>query len=138
MLHHIYMFSFAHNKLCFQLGDSKFALLLPADIVSLEADKVVVTIYLASGGQLTAVRNIGYYKNRLIKEFHFFELSKSVLVNPEHVTFYAARERTIQLSNGKVYGVANSKQRGLNEFFRQLHDAWLDREAVDFEVQEKA
>lgn len=111
-------------KLCFQLVGSQYVLLVPMEVVFLEADRQVCHIIMADNNRLVAVRHLGYYKKELLEHYKFLELSKSLLVNTIHIVKYSPRERTVQLSTGQSLPVAKSRQEHLNKLFRQLHDQW--------------
>ena len=112
------------KRLCFQLIGAQFVILNNLDILFIEADGQVCHLNLISGVKITAVRHLGYYKDGLINNFGFWEISKSILVNAAHVTRYESRERTIHLFMGGLLPVSKSRQEYLNKHFKELHESW--------------
>jgi len=110
--------------MCFQLVGAQYVVLSPMEVLSVEADGQVCLLTLADGNRITAARHLGYYKARLIQNFQFIEVSKSLLINALNIVKYSSRERTIQLSSGQVVSVSKSKQEVLNKIFKDLHNAW--------------
>ena len=110
--------------MCFQLVGAQYIVLGPIEVLSVEADGQVCLLTLADGNRITAARHLGYYKAGLIQNFHFIEISKSLLINVFHIVRYVPRERTILLSSGQVVSVAKSKQEILNKVFKAFHNSW--------------
>lgn len=114
------------TKLCFQLIGAQYILLEPLDILFLEADRQVCHINLRDGNKLVAVKHLGYYKKKMLDQFGFLELSKSIVINTRHITKYSPRDRVVHLSSGQGLTVAKTRQEMLNKTFRKLHEDWAD------------
>lgn len=109
-------------------------LLEPFEIVYLEADRQVCYVNLSDGNKLVAVKHLGYYKKKMLEQFGFIELSKSILINASHITKYSPRDRVIHLSSGHSLTIAKTRQEALNKTFRQLHEAWKGDEPWEPQV----
>jgi len=117
------------TKLCFQLIGAQYILIEPLDILFLEADRQVCHINLLDGNKLVAVKHLGYYKKKMLEQFGFIELSKSVLINTVHITKYSPRDRIVHLASGQGLTVAKTRQEKLNKVFRELHEQWVESAA---------
>ncbi|MCC7506009.1 MAG: LytTR family transcriptional regulator DNA-binding domain-containing protein [Saprospiraceae bacterium] len=112
------------DKICIQLIGSQFVLLPCSEVLYLEANRQVCHIMLTDGGRLTASRHLGFYKTGLLRDYRFVEVSKSMLINAQHIRRFSPRERLIQLTTGISLPVAKSKQEPLSRLFRDWHEAW--------------
>jgi len=88
-----------YPKIGFQLPQGALRLVTAEEILYLEADGVVTNVILQND-KFTTVKNIGFYKNELIESYHFSQISKSILVNTQHVKNYIPKEQKIILENG--------------------------------------
>jgi DNA-binding LytR/AlgR family response regulator len=111
-------------KICFQLLGNQYVLLSIHEIIWLEADRQICYVNLKDGTKLTVAHHLGNYKDRLMEQFHFLEISRSSLVNPEYLTLYNPKDRTITLSSGQHLILSKQKQGLLNTYFKSLHDHW--------------
>ena len=112
------------NRICIQMIGGNYLILNNVEVLFIEADRQVCHLNLINGNRHTAVRHLGYYKQGLIEQYGFIELSKSILVNTIHLQKYSPRERNIQLTSGQILPVAKTRQEVLNKLFRQMHDCW--------------
>lgn len=119
------------SKICIQLVGSQYVILNPREIICIEADRQVCHFIMQSGNKLSAAHHLGYYKSGLLQDGQFAELSKSLLVNMLHVVRYAPRERTMEMSTGKLLVISKSRQEVLNRLFREWHDKWNPKPAID-------
>lgn len=90
------------------------------DIVKLEADGVVTHVSLVNGTKLTANRNLGHYCTLLTSEYHFFQISNSILVNLDFVKRYNHSECALTLRDGSTIFAS---RRGGQDFKRFLEDS---------------
>lgn len=116
------------SRVCIQIIGAQYVLLNPLEIVFFEADRQVCHLMLSDGAKLTAARHLGYYKQGLIREFRFLEISKSQLVNLHHVTKFNTRERILTVTTGHQLSVAKSQKEDVARIFKDLHDGWQPRE----------
>lgn len=72
------------------------------NIVYLQTDREVTKIHLQSGGTLTAVEHLGYFKNILTPDYDFFPVSQSLLVNVDFVKKYDHSDLTVYLLNNQA------------------------------------
>jgi DNA-binding LytR/AlgR family response regulator len=111
-------------KFCFQLTGNQFIIISNHEILWLEADRQVCYIHLKDGTKLTVARHLGHYKERLVAQFHFLEISRSILVNPAYLSIYNPKDRMITLSSGQHLILSKQKQGLLSTYFKRLHDHW--------------
>jgi len=71
-----------------------------ARIMYLKADGSMTKVFLADGKQLHAAKNLGSYGNLLRKDYDFYSISNSIIVNIAYVKRYTHRELTVELQNG--------------------------------------
>nr|WP_321408013.1 LytTR family DNA-binding domain-containing protein [uncultured Carboxylicivirga sp.] len=90
------------NKMAFHLHSGIIEFVNISDIVYLKADGVICYVFLKDNVQLSVTRNIGFYKEMLVSDYHFHAISNSLLVNQEFIKKYNHRELTIELTNGTV------------------------------------
>jgi len=88
------------NKMAFHLHSGVIEFVDISDILYLQADGVITYIFLKNGIRLTATRNIGFYKEMLVSDYHFHPISNSLLVNMEYIKKYNHRELTVELTDG--------------------------------------
>ena len=88
------------NKMAFHLHSGVIEFVDISDILYLQADGVITYIFLKNGIRLTATRNIGFYKEMLVSDYHFHPISNSLLVNQEYIKKYNHRELTVELTDG--------------------------------------
>lgn len=90
------------KKIAFQLKDGIVEMLHINDIIYLQADGIISHIFLTNGKQLTTNKNLGYYKDILINDFYFKQISNSLIVNSEYIKRYNHRELTLYLTDGNI------------------------------------
>ncbi|MCU4163024.1 LytR/AlgR family response regulator transcription factor [Carboxylicivirga caseinilyticus] len=90
------------NKMAFHLHSGIIEFVNISDIVYLKADGVICYVFLKDNVQLSVTRNIGFYKEMLVSDYHFHAISNSLLVNQEFIKKYNHRELTVELTNGTV------------------------------------
>lgn len=90
------------NKMAFHLHNGIIEFVNISDIVYLKADGVICYVFLKDGVQLSVTRNIGFYKEMLVSDYHFHAISNGLLVNQEFIKKYNHRELTVELTNGTV------------------------------------
>jgi len=69
-------------------------------IMYLKADGSMTKVFLENGQQLHAAKNLGHYGNLLKRDYDFYSISNSVIVNLAYVKRYTHRELTVELQNG--------------------------------------
>lgn len=70
------------------------------NIMYLEADGTMTKVFLHSGRQLRAAKNLGSYGKLLKQDYSFYSISNSIIVNLAYVKRYVHRELTVELKNG--------------------------------------
>ncbi|MBS2099931.1 LytR/AlgR family response regulator transcription factor [Carboxylicivirga linearis] len=118
------------NKMAFHLHNGIIEFVNISDIVYLKADGVICYVFLKDGVQLSVTRNIGFYKEMLVSDYHFHAISNSLLVNQEFIKKYNHRELTVELTNGTVLYASKrfgkdfkdqfGKKGGINSFTRTI------------------
>ncbi|MCC7520511.1 MAG: response regulator transcription factor [Flavobacteriaceae bacterium] len=89
------------HKIAFYLHNGIVELVDIHDIVYLKADGVISYIYLENGKQLTTNKNLGYYKDMLVLDYDFKQISNSLLVNTLFIKRYNHHELLVSLTNGE-------------------------------------
>lgn len=90
------------------------------DIIYLESDSRYSTIFLESGEQVIVSSSLKHY-DELLKEFGFFRVHKSFLINLEHIhRFEKAEGGFVILEGGAKVPVASRKREELLELFEKL------------------
>ena len=88
------------KKIAFYLHNGIVELVDINDIIYLKADGVISYIYMVNGKHLTTNKNLGYYKDMLILDYDFKQISNSLLVNKLYIKQYNHHELTLTLTNG--------------------------------------
>jgi two-component system LytT family response regulator len=88
------------SKIAFHLRNGIVELIDIPQIIYLQADSVVTYVYLTNDRKLTANRNLGFYKELLISDFNFKQISNSLLVNNDFIKQYNHHELTLTLTDG--------------------------------------
>lgn len=88
------------NKMAFHLHSGVIEFVVISDIIYLQADGVITYVFLKGDVRLTATRNIGFYKEMLVSDYHFHSISNGLLVNQDYIKKYNHRELTVELTNG--------------------------------------
>jgi hypothetical protein len=68
--------------------------------------------------------HLGYYKNGLIEQFQFLEISRSILLNPYYISLYNPKDRSLTLASGQKFILSKQRLGLLNIYFRGLHESW--------------
>jgi two-component system LytT family response regulator len=90
------------------------------EISCCESDGKYTMIYLSNGNQIMVSTTLKYYQD-LLREFGFFRVHKSYLINLEHVQrFEKAEGGFIILSNDQKVPVASRKREELLELFDRI------------------
>lgn len=71
-----------------------------SSIMYLKADGSMTKVFLENGQQLHAAKNLGNYGNLLKRDYAFYSISNSIIVNLAFVKRYTHRELTVELQNG--------------------------------------
>ena len=119
------------NKMAFHLHSGVIEFVAISDIIYLQADGVITYVFLSGDVRLTATRNIGFYKEMLVSDYHFHSISNGLLVNQDYIKKYNHRELTLELTDGtclyasKRFGkdfkdTFNSSDRGMKGFAQSI------------------
>ena len=88
------------------------------DIVRLEADRNYTHFITMSGKKLTTSKNIGEYEN-LLKQYGFFRIHQSSLVNLRHITSYQKSDGgLVKMISGDLLKISRLKK---SEFLQQFN-----------------
>lgn len=82
-------------------------------IMYLEADGTMTKVYLEKGATLHAAKNLGSYGKLLKKDYDFYSISNSIIVNLAFVKRYIHRELTVKLLDGTLL---SASRRGGQDF----------------------
>lgn len=89
------------KKIAFYLRNGIVELLDINDIVYLKADGVISYVYLTNGKHLTTNKNLGFYKDMLIADYDFKQISNGLLVNNTYIKRYNHHELLLTLTTGE-------------------------------------
>jgi len=89
-----------HNNIAFHLPKGKIANLNTENIIYMKAEGPVTKIGLFDGSQITAVRNLGHYKEFLQDYYDYFLVSKSILINLGQLDTYDQKNLVVKMKNG--------------------------------------
>ena len=89
------------HQITFHKVNGIFEILSPEDILYCEADGAVTKVILYTMPPFVATRHLGFYAERLEKDFNFFRIRQDILVNLTYVKTYNHAEREVILKNGK-------------------------------------
>jgi two-component system LytT family response regulator len=90
------------HKMAFHLHNGIIEFVNISEIIYLKADGVITYVHLQDDSRLSVTRNIGFYKDMLVGDYHFHAISNSLLVNQEFIKKYNHRELMVELTNGTV------------------------------------
>jgi len=90
-----------HRNVAFHLPKGKIANLSTDQIIYMKAEGPVTKIFLFDGSQITAVRNLGHYKEFLQAYYDYFLISKSILINLAHLETYDQKNLLVKLKTGE-------------------------------------
>lgn len=119
------------RKIAFYLYNGIVELLDINDILYLKADGVITYVYLTNSKHLTTNRNLGFYKDMLVADYDFKQISNGMIVNKTYIKRYNHHELQLTLTTGehiyasKRFGKElkdslepNQKKRGFFSWFR--------------------
>lgn len=93
--------------------------LIPTEQIAwLESRTVVTAIHLQQGETVHAMRHIGHFRELLIPEYPFFQISQSAIVYLPFVRRYLPSERKVVLKNDLVLTASKRGGAELNQFLR--------------------
>lgn len=107
------------SRIAFHLTKGIVEFVNVQDIVYLEADGPVTYVHLKDNSKLTAVKNLGQYSKLLTRDFPFFPISNSILINLDYVRRYNHSELSVVLTTGNHLFAS---RRGGQEFRRYLNE----------------
>ena len=93
--------SFRPRKIAFYLYNGIVELVDINDIVYLKADGVVSHVFLSDGKNFITNKNLGFYKEMLILDYDFKQISNSLLVNNTYIKRYNHHDLTLVLTTGE-------------------------------------
>lgn len=93
------------------------------EIIYFEGEDNICRIHLTDGRCLNSVRHLGHYRQLLKDNSRFFQVSKSLVINLDHLVRYHALEQVIELEGGFRLGAS---RRGGSQLMKYLRNG--DRE----------
>ena len=104
------------DKLMLSVGNS-FRLVDLCQIHHLQSDGSYTEIYLLDGTTLVDTRPMCAYE-QLLKQYHFYRVNKSMIINLNKVESYNHAKKTIKLKSGQQVEVARRRCR---DFVEAVH-----------------
>jgi two-component system LytT family response regulator len=89
-------------------------------IMYLEGEEMLTHVQLSSDERLTSTRNLGFYKNLLLRDGLFLLASKKYLVNTHYIDKYEPDGHRLLLTDGSALTVSRRGGKGILDFFRGL------------------
>jgi CheY-like chemotaxis protein len=113
------------NRVVFHKMHGVLELVMPNDIVYCAAHGDMTRVFLKDYKQdekqddiptFTAMRKLGFYDKRLIRDFDFFRVHDSLLLNLNYLKSYCHNDRDLRLTNGRSLSAARRKGQSLKDF----------------------
>ena len=89
-----------NSTIAIHLPKGKIASINTKDITHMLAEGPITQVVLENGSSITAVRNLGFYKEFLQEHCDFFLVSKSILINLDQLEYYDHKKLKVELKNG--------------------------------------
>lgn len=89
-----------NSTVAFHLPKGKIVNLNTKDIIHMSAEGPITQIILENGSNITAIRNLGFYKEFLQEHCGFFLISKSTLINLDQLESYDHKNLLVSMKNG--------------------------------------
>lgn len=104
------------QSIAIQLSRGIIELVEVQNIMYIEADENVSTIYLSVGGPMHSSKSFGHYLGLLSDNINFLQISKSLLVNVQHVKQYHHQDKSMKLKNNQGLVVSHRFSSGVQKF----------------------
>jgi two-component system, response regulator PdtaR len=113
------------NRVVFHKQNGILELVTPNDIVYCLAYGDMTKVFLKDYKQnekkedvptFTAMRKLGFYDKRLIRDFDFFRVHDGLLLNLNYLKSYSHSTHELRLTNGEKLVAARRKGQGLKDF----------------------
>lgn len=104
------------KSIAIQLSRGIIELVEVQNIMYIEADENVSNIYLSVGGIMHSSKNFGHYLGLLSDNINFIQISKSLLVNIQHVKQYHHQDKSMKLKNNQSLIVSHRFSPGVQKF----------------------
>ena len=108
----------ADGRMALHLVRGRIEVISVATSTHCVADGVITQVYRADGSHLTAVRNLGHYRDLLVQDYDFFSIDHSEIVNLAYLKHYDPQGRTLRLVNGIVRTASRRKGKELADYLR--------------------
>lgn len=112
------------NQVVFHRPQGYLELVPIDDLVYCEADGDTTKVFLKDYKQnerredvpsFVAMRNIGFYAKRLLRDFNFFRVSDKIVLNLSYLKGYRHHDRDLQLTNGRSLSAAKRGGKALKD-----------------------
>lgn len=104
------------KTIAIQLSRGIIELVEIQSIVYIEADENVSKIHLSVNGIMHSSKNFGHYLGLLSDNINFVQISKSLLVNVQHVKQYHHQDKSMKLKNNQGLIVSHRFSSGVQRF----------------------
>lgn len=111
------------SRIAFHLRNGIIEFIELSKIIYLQADGVITHIYLSGDKKITAMRNLGFYKEMLVADYNFYVISNSLLVNYDYISRYDSRNQEITLLNGKKLYASKRCGKNFKDNFSSLESS---------------
>lgn len=105
-------------NVAFHLPKGKIVNLNTKDIVYMSAEGPITIINLENESNITAIRNLGFYKEFLQEHCDYFLISKGTLINLEQMKAYDHKKLMVTMNNGVELNCSRRGGKQLKEYLQ--------------------
>jgi two-component system LytT family response regulator len=109
----------ANGRMALHLPRGVIEFIQIEDIVRCEADSTVTYVFLENGQKYAAMRHLGHYSDLLVKDYNFFPISQSEIINLNHARRYNHAELALTLADGSVRYASRRGGQELRQYLNQ-------------------
>ncbi len=111
-----------NSTVAFHLSKGKIQNLNTNDILYMAAEGPITQINLSDNTNLTAIKNLGYYKEFLQEHCDFFLISKGLLINLDHLESYDHKSLAVKMKSGITLNCSRRGGKQLKEYLQKSLD----------------
>lgn len=89
-------------------------------VLYIKGEDNISFLQMTNGERIIAMRNLGYYKNSVLHGSHFFLISKSMIINMEHLVRYDSQELKVHLTGDHVVAASRRGGKALSDHLKML------------------
>lgn len=89
-------------------------------VLYIRGEDNISILQMANGERVIAMRNLGYYRSSLLPGSHFFQVSKSLIINMEHLLRYDSHELKVHLVGDHVLTASRRGGKALSDHLKMI------------------